>query len=147
MQGIKPMGLCEPWDNYKNKTLFPNMKIKQTTLRCNKKYLQSINPTDLFPFDPTLTYKTAKLKNLRNCVESNTFIYCDRCNHKHRHLLLNLPQACRGRKYVCPVWIRPTENLQSHPRTSFRINERWSSKYDTHKSKMNKIRLEQRTQG
>ena len=49
MQGIKPMGLCEPWDNYKNKTLFPNMKIKQTTLRCYTKKLQVIYPMVLCP--------------------------------------------------------------------------------------------------
>ena len=63
---------------------------------------------------------------------------------KNRHPCHNLPQDCRGSKYVFPVWIRPTENLQSHPRTSFRINEHWYNKYDTHKSTINKISLERR---
>ena len=33
----------------------------------------------------------------------------------------------------------------THPRTSFRINWHWYNKYDTHKSTINKIRLERRT--
>ena len=44
MQGINPMGLCVPWDDYKNKQFFTNMKIKQTTLRCNTKHIQGTNP-------------------------------------------------------------------------------------------------------
>ena len=42
-------------------------------------------------------------------------------------------------------WIRPTGNFLTHPRTSFRINELWSNKYDTQKSTIKKIRLERRT--
>ena len=37
------MGLFSPWVNYKNKQLFTNMKIKQTTLRFNIKHLQGMN--------------------------------------------------------------------------------------------------------
>ena len=37
-----------------------------------------------------------------------------------------LPQTCWVIKLVYPVWIRPTDNLKSHPKTSFRINWRWS---------------------
>ena len=39
----------------------------------------------------------------------------------------NLTKKCEGSKSVCPVWIRPTANLQSYPRTFFRINEHWSN--------------------
>ena len=35
----------------------------------------------------------------------------------------NLPKTRGGSKYACPVYIRPTHNVQSHPRTSFRTNE------------------------
>ena len=86
----------------------------------------------------TLTYTTANLKKLRNCLESNQCIDDTRFNHKKRHPCHDLPQTCGGRKSVCPVWIRPTENLQSHPMTSFRINERRSNKYDPRKSTVNK---------
>ena len=50
-----------------------------------------------------------------------------------------------GIKYVCPVWIRPTGNFLTHLMTTLRINECGYNKYNTHKSKINKIRLEQRT--
>ena len=35
---------------------------------------------------------------------------------------------CGGSKSACPVWIRPTDNFESYPRTSFSINKRWSGK-------------------
>ena len=57
---------------------------------------------------------------------------------KNGHPCHNLTQTYRERKIVCPVWIQPTDNFLTHPRTSFRINERWYNKYDTHKSKINK---------
>ena len=45
------MGLCDPWDDYKNKKIFTNMKIKQTTFICNTKYIQVINPMGIgFPW-------------------------------------------------------------------------------------------------
>ena len=75
------------------------------------------------------------MSNLRNLLEANQYIDCNRCNHKNRHPRHNLPKTYGGRKPVCPVWIYPTEHFLSHPRTSFRINERLSNKYDTHKSK------------
>ena len=94
---------------------------------------------------PKLTYTTSNFNNLRNCLESNKFIDGNRWNPPNQQPVQNLPQTFRGSKYVCTVWIRLTENFQSHPRTSFRINEHWSNKYDTQKSKIHKIRLERRT--
>ena len=38
----------------------------------------------------------------------------------------NLQQACMGRKFVCLVWIHPTDNCQSHLRKNFRTNKCWS---------------------
>ena len=38
----------------------------------------------------------------------------------------NLPKTCRGRKSICPICVSPTDNFQTHPSTSFRINELWS---------------------
>ena len=97
------------------------------------------------PLGPTLTYTTAKLKNLRNRVEANQCIDVNMCNYKNLHTHHDLPQAYKGSKSICLVWIRPTGNLQSHLRTSFSINEHWSNTYDTNKSTINKRRLEQRT--
>ena len=77
--------------------------------------------------------------NLKNCLESNQCIDGNRWNHKNRHPRHDLPQSCGGVKSVCPVWIWPTENLQSRLRESFRINEHWYNKYDTHNFKINKI--------
>ena len=57
---------------------------------------------------------------------------------KNRHLLHDLPQTFGGIKYVCQFWIRPTDNFLTHQRTSFRTNERWYNKYNTHKSTINK---------
>ena len=85
------------------------------------------------------------VNNFRNCLESNKCIDDDRWNNKNRHPRQDLPQTYRVIKYVYLVCIRPTGNLLTHPTTSFRINERWSNKYDTHKSKINKIRLKWRT--
>ena len=36
------MRIFDPWEEYKNKQLFANMKIKQTTLICNTQNLQGI---------------------------------------------------------------------------------------------------------
>ena len=66
-------------------------------------------------------------------------------NRKNRQPHNDLTQICKGGKSVCLFWIHPTENLQSHPRTSFRINELWYNKHDTLKSTINKRRLEPRT--
>ena len=84
---------------------------------------------------PTIQQKLSKWKN---CLESNQCIDYNKWNHKNRHLFRNLLQTCAGSKSICPVWIRPTENLLPHPRTSFSINELWSNKYDTHKSTIKK---------
>ena len=40
-------------------------------------------------------------------------------NRKPHHYLT---QSYRARKLMCPVLIRPTENLQQHPKTSIRTN-------------------------
>ena len=76
--------------------------------------------------------------NLRNCFEANQCNDGNMWNHKNCNPCHDLTQTRRERKSLCPVWIRPTDNLQSHPRTSFRINICWSDKYDTHKSKIKK---------
>ena len=100
------------------------------------------------PLYPALTYTTVNLNHLINCLEANKCIDDNRFNNKNQPPHHNLPQTCRGRGgSVCPVWIRPTENFQLHPRTSFRINEHWSNKYNTHKSTINKISLNKELEG
>ena len=86
-----------------------------------------------------------RVKHLRNLLEANQCNDDNRCNHKNRHPRHDLPQTFGGMESTCPVWIRPTENLLTHPRKSFRINELWYNKYDKYKSTINKIRLERRT--
>ena len=61
---------------------------------------------------------------------------------QNRHPRHDLTQTWWGSRYVCPVWIHPRKIILTHPRTSFRINECHSSKYDTHKSTTNKRRIE-----
>ena len=41
------MCICDPWYDNKNKQFFTNMKIKETTLRCNIKHVQGIIPMGL----------------------------------------------------------------------------------------------------
>ena len=79
----------------------------------------------------TLNYTTLNLNDLSNWLESNECIYCDRWNHKNWHPCHDLPQTCGWKKSICPVWIIPTDNLQSLLRTSFRVNEIWPNKYGT----------------
>ena len=88
---------------------------------------------------------TITTMNFWNVLEANQCIDNDRWNHKKWHPCHDLPQTCRGRKYICPVWIRPTEDFLTHLRKNFRVNKLWYNKYDTHKSTINKRRLEQRT--
>ena len=77
-------------------------------------------------------------------LEANHFIDDDRWNLKNQHPHPDLPQTCRSSKLVCTVCIHPTDNLLMHPRESFIINERWYNKWNTHKSTINKRRLEQK---
>ena len=91
------------------------------------------------------TYTTSNLKNLRNCLEENQYIDYDSCNHKNQHPCHDHAWACRRSKPTFLVCIRLTGNFQSHPRKRFRINELWSNKYDTHRSTIKKIGLEQKT--
>ena len=151
-QEMGPMGLCTPWancfiHNWKN---IKNKQQKNMTF-CWKYWDHSKNNCEELTqwnsvlLGATLTYTTPKLNNLRKLPESNQCIDGNRRNNKKRHPRYGLPQTWGGRKSICPVWIRPTENLQAHPRKSFRINERWSNKYDTYKSTINKRRLGRRT--
>ena len=39
------------------------------------------------------------------------------------HPCHNLPQSCRGSKYICLICIYPTESFLSHPRKTIGINE------------------------
>ena len=139
------MGLCALWGDYKNKTKYTNMKIKERNLIYNTKNYKQWTQWSFVPLGPTLTYTCENLNNLRKYLEANQCVDGNMCNNKNQHPFHNLPQTCGGRKLVCPVCIWPTENLKSHPRKSFRNNERWFNKYDTHKSTINKIRLGQRT--
>ena len=149
-QRMDPMGLCSSWaDSFNNKlNNYHNINKNKKMNFCWKAFYHSLNNSEgltqwaFAPLGPTFTYTTANLKKFRNFLEANQFIYGDMRYHKNRQPCHNLIRACGGGKSVCLVWIRPTENLQSHPRTSFRINERWYNKYYTHKSTINQIRLE-----
>ena len=104
-----------------------------------------LNQWSFVPLGPTLTYKTSNLNKFRKFLAANQCIDGNSWNNKNQHPLHDLPQTCGGSKSVCTGSIRPTENFQSHLRTSFSINERWSNKYYTHKLTTNKRRIEQKT--
>ena len=93
----------------------------------------------------TFTYTTANVKNLERFPWSQSIYWRRQVELQNRHPQRNLPQTYGGSKSVCLFWIRPTEHFLTHLRKSFSINVRRYNKYDTHKSKMNKIRLERRT--
>ena len=97
---------------------------------------------------PLGRYLSTKLQTWRiwdDWHEASQYIDDDKWNSQKWHPIHGLPQTCGGSKYICPVWIRPTANFLTHLRTSFSINKHWSSKWNTHKSTKNKIRLEQIT--
>ena len=130
---------------YSQPKYYQNKDNKTNIISCWKTFYHLLNnfegltQWDFVPLGTTLTYTTTNLKNLSKCLEFNQCIDCDRCNHKNSNPCHDLPQSCRGM-----VWIWPTANFKSHPRTSFRINEGWYNKYDAHKSTINKLRFEQR---
>ena len=104
------------------------------------------NPTKgtiFYDLYKSIAKNAQKHSNLRNCLESNQCTGGYMLNHKNRDPCQNLPQSCKGSKFVRPVWIRHTDHFQSHLRTSFSIIERWSKKYYTHKSIIKTRILEQ----
>ena len=150
IQKICPMVLCAPWaesfiHNWKNYQSIDN-KTKMTF--CWKYLDNSQNNCDgltqwsFVTLGPTITHTTSNLNNLKKFFEENQFIDGNKWNHKKWHPRHDLLQICGGRKSVCPFWKYTTVNFQSHPRTSFSINERWSNKYDANNSATNRIRLE-----
>ena len=73
--------------------------------------------------DGTINSNVQPLRSLfRSELVNNWLILCTHNRHS-RH---NLPQAWGASKYVCPVWIRPTDNLLLQLSTSIMINKRWS---------------------
>ena len=66
LQGINPLGLCAPWDDYKNKQCFKNMEKK---LRYDTIKLQWIKPTGLgAPWWPLGWHLPTKIQTWRNLV-------------------------------------------------------------------------------
>ena len=90
-----------------------------------------------------ISKNSKKIVKLEEPPWSQSIYWLKQVQLKNWNPLHKLPQTCGGRKYICPVWIWCTDNLLSHLRTSFRINNIWPNKYDTHKSTINKRRLEQ----
>ena len=124
------MSLCDPWDESliqdKKKQNLDN-DTKMTF--CSKDVDHSQNNCEgltqwaFVPLGPKLTYTTTNLKNFRNYHQENKYIDDDRLNHKNRHPFHNFTQTCGGSKYVCTVWIQPTDSFSTYLMTSFRIHE------------------------
>ena len=114
------MGIGNPWDDA---YLEPQQKEESSMVFINIQPWQNKQSSVMFINQFPTNHQ--KHSNLRNCLEANQFIEYDMWIHKKRHPHHDLPQACKERKYIFLVWIWPTENLQLHPRTIFRINERW----------------------
>ena len=89
---------------------------------------------------PTPIYTTSNLKNLRNWLQSNQCIYEDRWKKNPAPLLWNSTKL-RGKQICMSILYTAHWKFTIKPRKSFRINELWSNKYDTHKSTINKILL------
>ena len=79
------------------------------------------------PLGIKLTHITLNLNNLRNFPEGNKCIDINIWNHKNRYPHHKIPQTCGGRKSIRTVWIRPTDNFLTNPRTSFGIKVCWSN--------------------
>ena len=83
--------------------------------------------------------KTTYLNYQTNWMKLGWFTWSQSTNwwrqvkYKNWHPHHDIPQTCRESKPVCTVWIFPTDNFITHPRTSFRINEWWSNKCNTQK--------------
>ena len=108
--------------NIKNKT---SMNFCWKYLDNSQNNCEGLTQWAFLSLGTILTKKNSNLKNLRNRLQSNICIDYDRWNHKIRHPRRDLPHTFGGRKYICPVWIRPTEKFLTYPRISFVINERW----------------------
>ena len=104
-----------------------------------------IRPTEHFITHPNTSfginglwynkYDTHKSKINKRILEQITWrmFYIKQSNKLKRTSLNTQPATskrpyknCGESKSVRPVWIHPTDNFLTHPRTSFIINERWS---------------------
>ena len=129
----------------------PDEYFLKSFISLTKKIYKGLTQWDFLPLGPTLIYTSENLTTLTNKTNrmnlgiltwSHSINWWRKLKSQNRHPHQNLPQKCRGRKYVYPVWIRPTYNFLAQPRTGFRINKYWSSKFNTLKSKINKISIE-----
>ena len=101
MQRIDPMGFCAPWDdyfinnqnNYQNIDNKTNMTLFWKALDLSLNNCAGLAQWAVVSLGPTLTYTISNLNILRNFLEANQCIDCDRWIHKNRHLRHNLPQA------------------------------------------------------
>ena len=82
---------------------------------------------------------TINRKNLGWLTWSHLIYWWWQVQSQNRHPCHILPQTCGVSKAVCLIWIWPTDNFLTHSRTSYRINELWSSKYNKHNSMVKKI--------
>ena len=147
------MGLCVPWDDsyyhkwkqYQNLDNGTQITLCWKTLDHSQNNLKGISQWTCVPLVPALIYTTEILKNFGWFTLSQSINWWWQVQSQNRHPFHDLPQPCGGIKAVYPVWIWPTANFLTQPRTSFRINEHWSNKYVTENSTINKISLEQRT--
>ena len=138
LKGINPMGLSFPLvDSYNNN--------RYETPDCHKnldiiglKNFKGLNQWALVPLwitlKPTIILKHFTVtKTLRWFPWSQSINWLWKLQPHNQNPRHDLPKNCGVRKYVCPVWIRPTYNVQSQPRKSFRINKSWSIKFNKHK--------------
>ena len=128
-----------------NKNCHPCHNLPQTCRGSKSKCPVRIRPTENllrhlrtgFRINELWTnkYDTHKLnvnKKVLNGELRRYFRSCKEINWSKQVLTTNqdpfhdLTETCGGSKSVCPVWIRSIDNLQSHTRTSFRINEHLS---------------------
>ena len=144
-QGMNLMGLNSPWaDSLEILYLRPVKRIAKdepkwdfvplcTTINHHWWCLQSnASSTPENTLNTLKKFQQEKLEvvdlkkvtmKLSNCLESNQYIEDNRWNIKNGHPHHDLPETCGRIKSICKVWIRPTDNVIAHLRTSFSIND------------------------
>ena len=77
------------------------------------------------PLNEINTSQNLKKIDFRSSKTINWFQQVVTLNRIPQH---DFPQVYGGRKSLCPIWVFPTEDFQSHLGKSFSINEFWSDK-------------------
>ena len=134
--------------NYKGLTQWEFVPLASTLISTtdffSKPWQKKTDESLLKSFRPT-TKKLQRINLMKLCdPKADTCLHKWKITYLHQKKnMMSLGRMTWIKKIM--IWIWLTENLITHPRKSFIINELWSSKWNEHKSEINKIRLDRRT--